>query len=225
MKTRLISIAIVLMLSASMAMAQSTDNAKISFGVLGGINLQNLNGKAYNGDKLSNDLLLGFHAGVNVQIPIVPQFYFQPGISYAVKGAKNKSSESTSTTKLSYLELPLNLVYKALLGNGYFMLGFGPYVGYAIGGKVITEGSSETIEQKIEFKKVVNEGDPLTTVYYKAFDFGGNILAGYEMSNGIFAQLDTQIGMVKINPEYSSFPDDKSMVKNTGFGFSLGYRF
>jgi len=121
--------------------------------------------------------------------------------------------------------MPLNLVYKALLGNGYFMLGFGPYVGYGIGGKVTTEGGDISLDQDIEFQNVVETTDDMTVPYYKALDFGGNIFAGYELSNGIFAQFNTQLGMVKINPEYKILPDDESIVKNTGFGLSLGYRF
>ena len=208
-------------------MAQSS--GKMSFGILGGVNFQNLNGKDASGDKLENDMIIGYHAGVNVQIPIAPQFYFQPGLLYSSKGAKNTytvlGTEYTSTTKLSYIELPLNLVYKALVGNGYFMLGFGPYVGYGFAGKVLTEGGSLSLDQKIKFTSVVETGDDLTVPYYKAFDFGGNIFAGYELANGIFAQFNTQLGMVKINPEYKIAPDDKSVVKNTGFGLSLGYRF
>jgi hypothetical protein len=120
--------------------------------------------------------------------------------------------------------MPLNLVYKALLGKGYFMLGFGPYVGYGFSGKVITEGGSSSVDQKIEFQNVVEVGDDPTVPYYKAFDVGGNIFAGYELASGLFFQFNTQLGMVKINPEYKILPDDKSSVKNTGFGLSLGYR-
>lgn len=227
MKTRFLTILTILALSITMASAQGTD--KMSFGVLGGVNFQNLNGKDMSGDKLENDMILGFHAGVNVQIPIAPQFYFQPGLIFSTKGAKNTTTilgvDYTTTTKLSYVEMPLNLVYKAMLGNGYFMLGFGPYIGYGIGGKVITEGGDISLDQDIEFQNVVETGDDLTVPYYKALDFGGNIFAGYEMSNGIFIQFNTQLGMVKINPEYKILPDDESIVKNTGFGLSLGYRF
>ena len=227
MKTRFLTILTILALSITMASAQGTD--KLSFGVLGGVNFQNLNGKDMSGDKLENEMLLGFHAGVNVQIPIAPQFYFQPGLIFSTKGAKNTTTilgvDYITTTKLSYVEMPLNLVYKAMLGNGYFMLGFGPYVGYGIGGKVTTEGGDISLDQDIEFQNVVETGDDLTVPYYKALDFGGNIFAGYELSNGIFAQFNTQLGMVKINPEYKILPDDESIVKNTGFGLSLGYRF
>ena len=195
MKSRLFSFLMILVLSASFAVAQ--DKGKISFAVLGGVNFQNLNGKGITGDKLANDMILGYHFGGNVQIPIAPEFYFQPGLLYTTKGAKN----TTDKYKLSYIEMPLNMVYKALLGSGYVMVGFGPYIAYGIGGQVITKGG-------------------LTDI--KAFDAGGNIFVGYEMASGMFLQLNTQFGMLKINPE---FPDDKSSVKNTGFGLSLGYRF
>ena len=227
MKTKLFSLIMILALSGSLAFAQSS--GKMSFGILGGVNFQNLNGKDASGDKLTNDMIVGYHAGVNVQIPIAPQFYFQPGLLYSTKGAKSTYSvlgtSFTSTTKLSYIELPLNLVYKALLGKGYFMLGFGPYVGYGFSGKVLTEGGSVSLDQKIKFKNVVETSDDMTVPYYKALDFGGNIFAGYELASGIFAQFNTQLGMVKINPEYKIAPDSKSSVKNTGFGLSLGYRF
>jgi len=225
MKTKLISIAMILMLSGSLAMAQGYEKAKTSFGVIGGINFQNLTGKAASGDKLTNDMIIGYHAGVNIQIPLAPQFYFQPGLLFSAKGAKNSYSSITSTTKLSYIEMPLNLVYKAMLGNGYFMLGFGPYIGYGIGGKVTTKGGDLELETDVEFKNVVEAGDPLLTTYYKAFDVGGNIFTGYQMANGIFGQFNTQLGLVAINPEDKRIANDDSSVKNTGFGVSVGFRF
>jgi hypothetical protein len=45
------------------------------------------------------------------------------------------------------------------------------------------------------------------------------------LEGGIFLQLDTQLGMLKINPEDKRISSDKSSVKNTGFGLSIGYRF
>lgn len=209
MKTRLFTIVLILLLSAPFAIGQTAENGRTSFGILGGVNFQNLNGKLSSGDKLANDMLLGFHAGVNVQIPLAPQFYFQPGLMFAVKGAKNTttifSTQITNETKINYIEMPLNLVYKGALGNGFVMVGFGPYIAYGISGKQITTaGDSFTIERGVD---------------YKAFDAGGNIFAGFETASGIFLQLETQFGMVNISP------DDNTTIKNTGFGLSLGYRF
>lgn len=219
MKTKLISIAFMLLLFATVASAQ------ISVGVLGGVNFQNMNGKNYSGDAIENVMIPGFHAGVNVQIAVAPEFYFQPGVLFSTKGAKNPGSLLTTTTKLSYIELPLNFVYKGALGNGYILLGVGPYVAYAINGKVTTEGGSITLETPVKFQNVVEATDSPLVPYYRALDAGGNIFFGYEMSNGIFAQLNAQLGMLDINPEYKILTNDKSALKNTGFGVSLGYRF
>jgi len=208
MKTRLFTIVLILILSAPFGIGQTSEKGKMSFGILAGVNFQNLNGKLSSGDKLDNDMLLGFHGGVNVQIPIAPDFYFQPGLMFAIKGAKNTTiifdAEFTDETRINYIEMPLNLVYKGALGTGFVMLGFGPYLAYGISGKQIIEGNSFAFERGTD---------------YDAFDAGGNIFAGYEMASGIFLQLDTQLGMVNINPE------DKPTTKNTGFGLSLGYRF
>ncbi|MEL7589574.1 MAG: porin family protein [Prolixibacteraceae bacterium] len=221
MKNKLSLIVSILVLAASFAVAQD----RPSFGILGGMNFQNLNGKAANGDKLENDMQLGFHGGVNVQIPVAPEFYFQPGLMYTTKGAKNSEGSLTSKIKLNYIEMPLNFVYKAPLGNGFFMLGFGPYLAYAVSGNVETKGGSVTLDQDIEFTNEVKSGDPLLTPYYKAFDAGAGIFAGYESAGGLFLQLNTQLGLLNINPEYEGMTDDDSAVKNTGFGLSLGYRF
>lgn len=228
MKTKIISFALILLLSSSIAIAQSTDKGEMSFAILGGVNLQNLTGKDNNGDKLKNDMLLGFHAGVNVQIPVAPEFYFQPGLLFSTKGARNSYGSLTGTYKLSYIELPLNVVYKGALGNGFIMVGFGPYVGYAIGGKSSITNGSTTIESSIVFKNAVESGDPYLTAYIKRFDAGGNIFAGYETAGGLFFQLNTQFGMLNINPRDNRVLADfssKLSVKNTGFGLSLGYRF
>ena len=223
MKNKLILIALILVLSASFTISQ--EKAKMTFGILGGVNYQNLNGKDLGGDKLENDMLLGFHGGINVQIPIAPEFYFQPGIMYSTKGAKNTSGSIISTTQLNYIEVPLNMLYKASLGKGFFMLGFGPYVGYGISGNVKTVSGSITLNRDVKFKSVVETGDNLLTPYYKAFDAGANIFVGYEMASGLFLQLDTAFGMLNINPEYKILSADKSSTKNTGFGLSIGYRF
>ena len=211
MKNRLLSIVLILVFSASFAIAQ--EKSKVSFGILGGVNFQNLNGKLSSGDKLKNDMLLGFHGGFNVQLPIAAGFYVQPGLMFATKGAKDTytllGSEFTNEIKINYIEMPLNLVYKASLGNGFFMLGFGPYLAYGISGKQVFEGKDLTFERGVD---------------YNALDAGGNIFAGFETGSGLFLQLDTQFGMLNIYADDNS-NNDQATAKNTGFGLSIGYRF
>jgi hypothetical protein len=225
MKTKLISLALVLFLSTTLAFSQNSEKSKSAFAILGGVNFQNLNGKNYNGDKLENEMIIGYHAGINILIPVAPQFYFQPGLLFSTKGAKNSYGSLTGTFKLSYIELPLNFVYRAPLGNGKIMVGFGPYVSYAIGGKAELVAGDASVSDDIVFQNTIEIGDPLLTAYFKPLDLGGNIFVAYEMAGGLFLQLNTQFGMVKINPLDNRISNDQSSVKNTGFGVSLGYRF
>lgn len=225
MITRLLTIALVLILSAPLAEAQTAERGNIAFGILGGVNFQNLTGTNHTGGKLENDLMTGFHAGINILIPVAPEFYFQPGLLYSLKGAKNTSGVLTSTTKVSYIEMPLNLVYRGRLGNGFVLLGFGPYIGYGIGGKVTTTGGGASLDTDVTFQNSVALTDPLLDTYYKTFDAGGNIFAGYETGSGLFFQLNTQLGMLKVNPENAWYTNDEASIKHTGFGLSLGYRF
>jgi len=223
-----------LALSAIFILATFNLQAQVGFGILGGINLQNINGKDGGGEKLENELVTGFHAGVNINIPVATDFYFQPGILFYVKGAKNDffspptkaSGDYATTTRISYLELPLNLLYRPLVGKGHILLGFGPYIAYGIGGTENSDFGSLAYERKVKFKNSVTDMiDLIENAYYRPFDAGANIFFGYELSNGIFCQLDAQLGMLKINPEYSWINDDKRSYKNTGFGLSIGYRF
>jgi len=206
-------------------LASVTAQTSTSFAVLAGVNLQNLNGKDYLGEKLDNKLITGFHAGVNAQIRLASEFYFQPGLLFTTKGAKNEDGLFTTTYRLSYIELPLNLVFKTVLGPGYFMLGFGPYLAYGILGKVKNEGSGSTVESDIEFKNTIELSDPLSTSYFKPLDAGGNIFVGYELNGGIFINLNSQFGMLKLNPKDNRIPEGELSIKNTGFGLSMGYRF
>jgi len=203
--------------------------SKTSLGLRAGVNFQNINGKDENGDKLENDILTGFNIGVNAEIPVGVDFYFQPGLLYTIKGAKNEDvilGQSFNTTlKISYLELPLNFLYKPMFGKGHLLLGFGPYVAFGIGGKSTYEGGGSSLSEKIKFQKTVKSSDPDDVVYIRPMDAGANMLVGYEFGKKVSFQLNTQLGLTKINPEYEGANDDKASAKNTGFGFSLGFRF
>ncbi len=221
MKIKFYTIAALFIVSIFSANAQ--EMGKTRFAVLGGVNFQTINGKDGNGDILKNKILTGFHIGCNVQIPVAPEFYFQPGIMYSTKGARVTSNYAVASNyKLSYLEVPMNFVYRGALGKGFVLVGFGPYIGYGIGGRT----TSGTSSRKIQFKNSIDASDSSSNIpYSKAFDAGANVFAGYEMAGGLFFQLNTQLGMLKINPENKAYPNDKTAMKNTGFGFSLGYRF
>ncbi|HEY6503736.1 MAG TPA: porin family protein [Chitinophagaceae bacterium] len=227
---RRIGLITVIALCAILAQAQQKGtHSRTSFGLRGGVNFQTINGKDASGDKLENDILTGFNIGINAEIPVATDFYFQPGLLYTLKGAKSKDvilgETIEGTLKIAYVELPLNFLYKPLLGRGHLLLGFGPYVAMGIGGTSKYEGGGSSISQDVKFKNTVMVTDADDVVYIRPIDAGANFLFGYEFSNKVSIQLNAQLGLTKINPEYEGASNDESAAKNTGFGFSLGYRF
>jgi hypothetical protein len=214
MKTKILAVAITSLFTTAI-FAQS----KTTFGIRAGVNFQNLNGEDETGDKLDNKLKTGFHAGVNAEIPVGIDFYVQPGVLFSMKGAK--FNESDDKINLSYVEVPVNFIYKPALGNGRLVLGFGPYAAFAIGGKYKSEDGDDI---DIEFENKVTPIQAATGFYSKRFDAGANLLFGYECANNLSVQLNAGLGLVNINPEIEGVDTD-AKTKNTGFGVSLGYRF
>jgi len=218
MKKKIVCTAVITLFT-TMAFSQSMVRTmdKTTFGIRAGVNFQNITGQDASGNDLNNDLMTGFHAGVNAEIPAGSGFYVQPGVLYSMKGAKY---EGDTKVKLSYIEVPVNFVYKPILGSGNMILGFGPYVGFGINGKIDYANGTDA---DIDFGSDFSATNPAT--YFKSFDAGGNLLAGYEFANKLSFQLNAQLGLVKINKENNAVSNDKTSWKNTGFGLSLGYRF
>jgi hypothetical protein len=215
----------VLLLALATTAFSLASKAQISFGVRAGVNFQNINGEDYTGKDLDYDLKTGFHIGVNAEVPVAPDFYVQPGLLFSTKGAKQEVANSSNDIKikLSYIEVPINVLYKPTLGPGKLLLGFGPYIGFGVGGKYVDAADKD---HDIKFDGDVKTAEYNSNYYYaKRMDFGGNLLFGYELASKISFQLNAQLGMTKINPKYEFINSEDAKFKNTGFGFSVGYRF
>lgn len=184
--------------------------AQAQFGIRAGVNFSNITGKV-GGQKIEDAKMIpGFNVGVTADLNLADEFYIQPALLFTTKGSKmdlnNVGTEFKLTT--NYLELPVNFLYKPVLGDGNLLLGVGPYVAYGLGGKM----KAGSISSDIKFGKDED---------FKAFDYGGNLLFGYQLSNGISAQLNAQLGMGNMVHDGNS--DNK--MNNTQFGISLGYKF
>ena len=212
MKQKILGLTLALIAIASSADAQSTKGAT-GFGLRAGVNFQNHNGKDVNGNKLDYKLNTGFHAGVTADMPVAPDYFLQPALLYSKKGAEYANENKLI---LSYIELPVNFLYKPVLADGRLLLGFGPYAAYAISGKYKpSTGPAADI----------NFDESATSPSFKRFDAGANFLAGYELANHLSFQLNAQLGLLDINRKSPTILNDQSSVKNTGFGVSLGYTF
>ena len=227
MRTRILSVIAVLVLTANALEAQ------VSFGVVAGPNFQNMVGKDAAGDKMTNGMIIGFHAGVKANITVAPDFWFQTGLLFSQKGSNNdlfmygkkaSGEDYYNNTRISYIELPLHLLFGPELGNGRVLVGFGPYVAFGITGKQTNNGSDESI--KIQFKNEIEmaEYSPSEEVYFRGFDAGADIFAGYELDMGLYFQLNAQLGLLNMMTDITEW-DDEPNLKNTGFSLSVGYNF
>ena len=184
-------------------------------GLRAGVNWHNLTGKDNNGYEFTNSLVPRLHAGVNLSIPVATDFVVRPELMYAEKGAK---SPAGNDYKLTYLEVPVNLIYQPTMGKGRLMVGFRPYVGLGLGGKVeFTNGVTHDVKYA---ENVVNPES--NTAYYRKTDAGVNVLAGYDFGR-MSLQANAQLGLMNIYPEFDGVQTNASL-KNTGVGLSLGVK-
>lgn len=159
----------------------------------------------------TSDSKIGFTLGVFTNVPLSTNFIFRPELNYTQKGGKVEGTFGTTSIEnkltLNYLELPLNFIYKA---TGGFFVGAGPALGYGIGGKAKTKSGSTSSDEKIKFGSDENEDD------LKAMEFAGNLLAGYQMENGITLTVLYNMGFSNLSHD----PDQT--FKNRYFGIKIG---
>ena len=218
MKTRILVLAALITGTTAAAQKMTYEAGGTTFGLRAGVNFSTINGKYANGSEIDNSINTGFHGGLNAEIPLGTGFYLQPGVLYSQKGAEFKTQSGNDEVELSYIEVPVNFVYKPILGTGRMVLGFGPYAAFGLTGTV----KSGNVQQDVEFTK--NYDASVAKPQYKGIDAGANFLAGYEFANNVSFQINAQLGLAQLAPGIEG-NDNPTKMKNTGFGLSLGYRF
>jgi len=188
------------------------------FGIVAGPNFSSITSKHafLNSDKETSDLLVGLRAGFTADLQLADEFYIGTGLLYAGKGGKNKDNSDYKTT-LSYLQVPINFLFKPEVGSGKLNLGAGPYVAYGISGK--HKGTFDN--GSIEYDAFDDESAGVFNQKLKRFDAGVGIVAGYELNSGLYLGLNADLGLVNA---YDNTDNDRSF-RNTSFGVSLGYKF
>lgn len=194
--------------------------AQSSFGIKVGPNFSSMSTKM-DGNKETSKMMVGVAGGVYANLPLAPEFYIQPSLMYEAKGGKDSYEESgvdvTAKTRLNYITLPVDLLFKPEMpnGSGAWIVGVGPYVGYGISGKSKIEGGSLSASSD-PFKK-----NGATDAALKRFDAGANVQLGYEMASGFNVGLNANLGLINIRNN----GDSKNSARNTSFGVMLGYTF
>lgn len=172
-----------------------------------------------------------FERGNEEEKAEIIRFYGTDKVKFKQDGGWLAASGNEFKAKASYIEVPVHLVYKPQFGIGNLLVGAGPYAGYGTGGKWEAEGRivvgdivlSESYGEVI-FKNDVSDGEFGNYLYGKPWDYGTNILIGYEFLSGLAFQFNAQIGVANLKPKVGGTTRDGSM-RNKGYGISVGYRF
>lgn len=183
---------------------------QIKFGSKLGMNVANLVGD----DAGDAKDIIGFNAGLFVEIPISDKFTFQPEILYSAQGSKSEGPLNVdgttynveATLKFNYINVPL--MFKYHIANN-FSLEAGPYVGFLTSSKLKfkVEGlGSDTVDMKDNMKST---------------DLGLGIGMNYEFSDIIFANARYQGGLTEIGDVDAG----GNKIKNSVFQIGLGFRF
>ena len=192
--------------------------AQVKYGVKAGLNLANMLEKDYD-ETYSEDysMKIGFHLGGTAEIPISEKFSVQPGLLFSTKGFKMKIEgldgffeDMNINVNLNYLEIPINAIYKIELGSSKLCINTGPYLGYALSGKVSYDEDSESIDIGS------SDDDDL-----KALDYGFNIGAGIEINDAITIGLQYGLGLGNLSID----TDNGYKLNNRVIGISVGYMF
>ncbi len=222
-------------LFVAMVFVISTAHSQTTFGVRAGMNLSNVGIVNEDGEKQNTDIVPRLQIGLTVDVPVAPDMYVQPAVLYSGKGFKQKGGWLASSDKIfkatvSYVEVPVNFLYKPQLGIGNLLVGAGPYVAYGIGGRwEADEGSVAIGDIMIEshgdiiFKNDVMDGEFGNYLYGKPWDYGINVLAGYEFLRKLSVQFSAQFGVANLEPAISGKRSDGT-IKNIGYSISIGYK-
>lgn len=203
-KTTFIFISLILLINYS--------KAQNTFGITGGAIFSSIQAKE-SGVTIATKTHIGFTAGLTGEINVGKIFSFRPELNFTQKGGNLDIPDADFKYRMiiNYLELPLNFVYNFRSTKNKFFAGVGPSLNLALSGNYKISGMySESGKLKFGSK---DDAD------FKSFDAGVNVLAGYQLSNGLFLAANYNFGLTNI----SASSDEKDHTNY--FGVRLGYMF
>jgi hypothetical protein len=182
------------------------------FAITAGASISNWTEKA-SGIKITTKSIAGFTGGFSAFVPVSTNLNIMTGLNVVQKGtgATDPGSSETETVKLTYLEVPINIVYTS---NGFFA-GAGPSIAFGISGKDKFTDQNGTTSTTLKFGNTDDDD-------IKPLDIGANIVAGYIFTNKVMITANYNFGLSNLQPNATA---DDGKVVNNYFGIKIGYIF
>ncbi|MDR1984769.1 MAG: PorT family protein [Prevotellaceae bacterium] len=121
----------IIIIAITLFIALESD-AQFKIGVKGGWTFENFNISGSVGKQLKKGNSVSWDLGIVTQANLAGGLYLQPELLYTSQKIKIKDSSSAKKPKLTYLQVPVNLLYKIKLEAISPFIEAGPYIGYAI---------------------------------------------------------------------------------------------
>lgn len=205
---KIVILALGLFVTGLTANAQST-NQIIRFGIKGGASFSNII-KDDGNNNFKSDYILGYNAGVTLDIKLLENLAFTPELLYSTKGYKLETTFGKFTQTTHFIDVPILASIK--LAQGLNLVA-GPQVSFLLSTNNKFENGFITSEEE----NVEKDSDR-----FKKSLLGGVIGARFDLNNqvGIFGRysLDFQ----KNNENGSTTTPE---FKNQGFQVGLGLKF
>lgn len=165
----------------------STYAQQLDYGAVAGFNLSGAIVKDPGGNPKGTPLP-GFQLGgyVSYQLPS-PHLAIAANLLFSYEGYQPDIYDTKANVRVSFLKIPLNLVYKPLLKDNKWSIGLGPYFGFGIGGHYKTNGGNQV---KINFGSNGNVDD------LKRMDLGMDLLAAYQVDKNISIRAAFDYGLI-----------------------------
>lgn len=225
-------------LLAIAAIASTAAFSQAKWGVQAIGNLSNVSLKVEGAEFLKKSSLVGFGAGIVLEVPLGSSLSLRSSLNLLQKGGKLKSDFNLGggdgtgdepdffpnlemQNKFYYAELPVNLVYNVAMSTGKLYFGAGPSVGYGLFGKskVSSTNPFDPTEKETEevdaFKKLDGEEAP-----FKRFELSANAIAGYQWNNGLYVNAGYLMGLSNLVES-----EDGESYKNRGLQLTVGFFF
>lgn len=213
---KLLTIVALMILGATTSFAQ--------FGLRAGLNFNNIGKDAKDEPLLKAENKTGFHIGAVYNIDLIGSFSIEPGLYFSQKGFTLDGEEinlsgvdpnepllsfsAKGDANMNYIEVPVNVKYKLLdLSVLGLYAHIGPFAAYGLGGK-------------LKDTKIFDE-DGLD---YKRFDFGLQMGVGAVIINKVYAGVNYDMSLTKIN-ESEGVSKDNLKEKNHVWMISVGLNF
>lgn len=185
-------------------------DAQVRFIPGGGVNFSKMTLRVPDAS-ITPDLLVSYHFGGLVEIPLSQGFVLHSAVLYSVKGSeysiRYREYVHEFTMAPAFAELHLYGAYRINVGKVKLLFRGGPYAAYAVGGQF----TDKTEERDLCF----GEGDDCDM---KSLDYGLGIGAGIDVNNFLIS-MQYELGMINLAPV------EDSEMKISVLGFSVGYFF